>query len=581
MNDIASGFQDHLTFCQQSLSVRNKGGEIIPYLPAPAQIKLNKAIEQARRERRPPRIVYLKARQVFVSTGTAGRFFHETAFTPGQHTMVVAHELKSARNLWGYYDLFQSTYKPFGARPLGAIHLDALSKRSQGAGELEWANGSWIKIATADNVETGRSFTVQRLHLSEYAFYRDARTLMAALIKMVPDSLDSIVVVESTANGVGNDFWQLWQVANDPAARSEWIPLFCAWHEHPEYQRRLPCPKGEFFASLDAEERELMQQFRLSLEQLAWRRWSIHTEFRGDAELFRQECPSTPEEAFRTSGRPVFSEKHLARMPLIREAIAGRLEEELIGTQRRISFLPVERGELTVYKKPEAGHLYAIGADTAMGRDLSEGKGTADPDYSVANVLDIDSGEQVANLRGRIDPPTFGAYLCTLGRWFNFAFIVLEVNYTGLGTVPELLRQGYPPAMLYHRPVTPDDLTHMGTETSFGRVGWKTTPVTRPQMLSRLAQAIREMTVIIRCPQTLQECRTFVYHPDGKPAGQQGCHDDEVFSIGLALVGLEAFPRQLRSGATSRQQVAAVHKYGRRGEQDDDSRPSHLVRLRR
>lgn len=560
--------------------MRNKAGAIVPYEPAPAQIRLHEGIERQRKAKQPVRIVNLKARQVFVSTAVAGRFFQETAFTAGQHTIVVAHDLKAARNLWSYYDLFSREYKPFGAAPVGAILQPRVVKRDQGEGIIEWENGSWLRIATAENVHTGRSFTVQRLHLSEFSFYRDARTLMAALMQMVPDSLDSMVVVESTANGVGNEFHQLWKEAVDPLSRSGWLALFFGCWEHPWYRRGLPCSKGEFLASLTQEDIELMREYRLDAEQLAWRHWIIATAFGGDDQLFRQEYPSTPEEAFLVSGRPVFSYQHLERMPVIRGAITGRLEEQHIGTSHGISFVPHERGELTVYRKPERGHLYAIGTDTAQGIDAADGKGTADPDFCVAEVFDVDSGEQVSKLRLRCDPSIFGQYVCTLGRWYEWAYLVLDAALVGLATIAEVLRQEYPVGMLYHHQQAPDDLTHMSPQTTLGRVGFKTTAITRPQLISDLGRAIREMSIIIRDPNTVQECRTFVYGTDGKPAGQRGTHDDEVLALGLALIGIEHFPRQLRQQATPRQQAVRVERYGQPVEQSDRGR-GRMVRLRR
>lgn len=558
MKDIYEGFWHHQTFAEQCLSVRNKLGAEIPYQLAPSQLKLAAAIEQQQKLGKPIRIVILKARQVFFSTGTAGHFLHRTAFRSGQHTMVIADEKEGARDIFAYYQTFQRSYQRFG----DVIRQPALVSDKDGL--MEWANGSWIRVQTARNTRTGRSVSVRNLHLSEYAFYLNARKLMTGLMQSVPDDPKTSVIVESTANGVGNAFHKLWQLATDPEIESDWIGLFFAWWEHPEYDRPLDVAPQILQESLSKEESDMAKQFSLSLEQLNWRRWAIVNKCENDVERFRQEYPSFPEEAFRASGRPRLSFVHLQRMPIIREALTGELEVEQLGPRPEIYFNPGERGALTLYRKPERGHIYTIGADTCWGLDANEGEGTPDPDWSVGNVLDVESGEQVAKLRARMEPAEFGRYLAVLGRWYFWAFLVPEVNNTGIGTVEELLRQQYPPAMLYHRRGNPDDLTHQQT-SSVTRVGWMTSSRTRPQLISKLDRAIREQAVFIRDPHTLQECYTFVIKPNGTVAGQEGCHDDEVFALALAVVGIETFPSRIRE-----QQVGervAVKKYGKAGEQ--------------
>lgn len=549
---LIEDFSDHKLFAERCLSIARKDGTVVPYRFAPAPEKLRLAVDDLRRKRRPVRIVYLKARQVFVSTATAARFFHEVPFNSGQKALVVAHDLEAANEIFGYYRFFVESYRPFG----GIITLPRLKQDNRNV--LRWANGSYIRVATANNVKKGRAFSLRYLHLSEFAFWRDAKTLMAALMNAVPDDPDTMVIVESTANGVGNPFWELWQRANDPTAGSEWTPLFCAWWEHPEYAARVE-DRARFQRSLTEEERELARRYGLSLEQLAWRRWAIATKCDGNPDTFRQEYPACPEEAFLFSGRPRFSHQHLGRMPVIRDAPVGELEEVAIGPKTHIQFVQRERGPLTLYKRPAEHRCYVIGVDVAEGRD-SAGRDALvrDPDYSVACVLDRDTGEQVAKLRGRMEPTVFGAYVATLGRWYNWAFLVPEANGPGLALLAELQHRGYPPGLIYRRQPQPDD--PLDTE-SLSRLGWRTTTITRQQLIARLDRAIREMSVLIHDPNTLSECRTFVVHPDGRPAAQAGCHDDEVIALALAVVGLE---QAHTLAPVARQEKTTVGHYGLR-----------------
>ena len=96
-------------------------------------------------------------------------------------------------------------------------------------------------------------------------------------------------------------------------------------------------------------------------------------------------------------------------------------------------FRPRRNGILTIWKRPERGHLYVIGADTAQGRDVNRGEGTAKGDFSVDQVRDADTGEQVARLRARISERAHAEQLNMLARWYNLAFVVPEIA-GGYGT---------------------------------------------------------------------------------------------------------------------------------------------------
>ena len=576
VRQVHDGFLNHQTFAENTLDVRFKDGHIGPYRLQPAQLKLWRAVKKQRDAGQPVRIVYLKGRQVMVSSGTAGIFFQELAFHAGRHARIVAHESGAAGDIFDYYKTFDSTYRKF----CGVIDKSKLVADAQH--HLKWANGSWARIQSAANLSSGRSATVSLWHLSEFGFWQNSQVLMRGIMGSVPKTADSAVIVESTANGVGNEFHQLCLRAQDPANDGGWLFVFSSWHEHPEYQKPLTVPANQFQDSLSKEEQALKVRFSLSLEQLYWRRWTIQHEFGGDVDGFRQEYPADPEEAFIHSGRPRFSLKHLNRMPIVDDGLTGDLVVDAFGPHKIVQFVEINKsagdgltGELeadsldpdknlqfvenaksalTVYRKPQQGHYYTIGGDTSEGKDINEGKGNLDPDYSVACVLDADTGEQVAKLRERIEPAEFGRCLTVLGTWYNHAFLVVEVDGIGLSTMDEILRQGYPSEMIYHRRVQADDLTRRA-RGRVQRVGWKTSTVTRPQMISRLDSAIREMSIWIRDPHTKQECCTFVIKPSGKVEGQTSCHDDEVFALGLAIVGIEGYPdsaRQTRAGEVQR-----------------------------
>jgi hypothetical protein len=76
-----------------------------------------------------------------------------------------------------------------------------------------------------------------------------------------------------------------------------------------------------------------------------------------------------------------------------------------------------------VYALPIPGRRYVVGADPAEGNPTSES--------SALEVLDVDSGEQMASLAGRYEPATFAAHVDTVGRYYNYAAVLVERNNHG------------------------------------------------------------------------------------------------------------------------------------------------------
>jgi hypothetical protein len=89
-----------------------------------------------------------------------------------------------------------------------------------------------------------------------------------------------MVIIESTANGY-DDFKDMWDDA--VAGKSQFVPVFCAWWELDGYRKAY-----DGFTLTD-EELKLKELYNLDNEQIAWRRWCIHNNCRGDVNLFTQE----------------------------------------------------------------------------------------------------------------------------------------------------------------------------------------------------------------------------------------------------------------------------------------------------
>jgi hypothetical protein len=558
---IEADFRDHRKWAEETLPVTTKAGNVIPYRLAPGPLKLWHAIQKQREAEQAVRVIVLKSRQVYISTEVAAYYTQEVAFNRGQRAFVVSLDTDSAENIHGYYKQFVEGYQPFR----GVVKM---LPHQVFARDITFEGGGYIKIETANNLQGGRSFRLNHLHLSEYAFYRDAMKMAAGLVNAVPHAPHTSIIKESTANGVENEFHEDWLEASDPTSGSAYLAVFLGYWEHPE--NRLPvADPARFQDSLTRDELEEQKRYQLTLHQLMWRRVMIQDVCRGSVELFRQEHPGNPEEAFLQSGRPRFSREHMARMPVIDPPLVGELEAfQNSPVSRVISILPNNPGSVVIYQKPAKGRSYVIGVDVAEGIDVSE-KDSAkkDPDYTVACVLDRDTGEQVAKLRGRIWPSEAGPQVATLAEWYNWAFVVPERNSVGVALIDALKLAGYPLYLIFSGQPTADDMDPGKME--FMRLGWSTSPVSRVQLISALDESIRTLSVLVRDRHTLSELRTFVIWPNGAAKAQRRKHDDEVIALALANIGIRFAPSDTRLSQLRALQPASmrlnptVQQYGK------------------
>lgn len=529
MERMIAGFSDHTKFCEH-LAIRNKEGATVPYRISPAGQKLNRSIRKQELSGSPIRQVVLKASQVWMTSSASAEIFRRVPFFPGRRALVLADSEMHADLIFDYFRQFMESYaqRPYGAEYESSVLLPDLVKDTERW--IRWANDSSALVGTAYNVDIGRSAPYNWALLSEAAFYRDLGTLMTGLMQRIPRSPDSGVIVESTANGMGGDFYDLCQLAMDPRKHTGWGFVFFGWWEHPE--NRIEVPPG--FKLMREELRELTT-YNLRMDQIAWRRWMIETACEGKVERFKQEHPGSPEEAFQSSGRTIFDMQAVNRMPAIRNAPRGKLEVIDTGVEKRVQFLQSEdgRGELVVYHPPRRGGRYCIGIDHAEGIDpgAKKGAGNSDPDYSCATVIDIHTGEECAKLKERYEPSPWAERVYWLGKYYNWAFLTPEQKAVGKAVIGQLLTLQYPTDLIYSKQRDPSDRR----TPLLQELGFDTNSIFRPVLISGLDRALREGAIQLHDPETIQQLREFVRKPNGREEGVT--HDDDVFSAALAVEG--------------------------------------------
>lgn len=223
------------------------------------------------------------------STYVGARFYHQVTHRFGCQAFILTHALDATQNLYQMAKRFFE-HTPDVVRP-------AVSKSN--AKELIFGIlDSGYKLGTAENKNVGRSSTIQLFHGSECAFWNNAAELATGILQAIPNTPNTEVILESTANGVGNFFHQKWQEAE--SGLSDFIAIFVPWYWQPEYSTPL---KPGFVATVYEE--ELITYYGLTFEQLNWRRGKIQelsvNGMDGD-KGFCQEYPMNATEAFVLTG---------------------------------------------------------------------------------------------------------------------------------------------------------------------------------------------------------------------------------------------------------------------------------------
>lgn len=493
-------------YIEEYVKIRNKKSKIIPLKFNEPQLKYYNTIKELKKQNRPIRIIILKARQMGFSTATEGIFFKETATKPNINTAIVAHKEDSTTNLFNMSKLMYNEL-PDEIKP---------EKKASNAKELVFDNKdgtglkSKIKCMTAGGEGVGRSDTINNLHLSELAFWQgDKKTTLLGLLQAVPNNPDTMIIIESTANGF-EYFKELWD--NAVAGKNDFIPIFIGWNELQEYQ--MPYTGFE----LTKEEKELQRLHGVTLEQLTWRRWCIANNCGGDIEQFKQEYPITPEEAFISTGKCYFNKENVInRMQETKEPISvGSFIYDYDGLKiKNIKWQEDETGSIKIYEMPNKRRPYVLSGDTA-------GEGS---DSFTGHVIDNVTGEQVAVLKQEFDEISYTRQMYCLGKFYNDALIGIEANYTSY-PIKELTRLEYINQYVREK----EDSYASKYQKSFG---FKTTSITRPVILAELQTIVKEEINKINDKETLQEMLTFIKNEKGRPEAQQGYHDDLVMALAI------------------------------------------------
>jgi hypothetical protein len=416
----------------------------------------------------------LKARQIGWTTLVAGHQFWLAYFSPDQNIIDISRTEREA------VLLLKKTKYGFRNMPKWMLERGPQSTVEHQQ-KMVFDNGSQItSMPSASDPARGESATL--IVVDEWAFLPNPEEAWAS-IEPVADVGGRIIGL-STANGSGNFFHQMWVGAE--TRTNQFSPMFYPWSAN--------------------EERDDDWYENKKRSMTSWQ--------------LAQEYPSDPESAFIKSGRTVFDVDDLLQKIIPEEPMVGTLVQR--GALNNFDWLPNhDRNALDpvlVWQLPDPHKAYVVGADVAEGLDWG--------DYSAAHVIEVQSGDVVAEWHGHIPADLFGEEIYKLATWYNTALVGIESNNHGLTTITSLRRCGYKRIFRRRRV----NSTKGNTPTT--EYGWHTNKSTKPLMIDELGRAIREQDIFLRCAGTLGELRTYVRDEKGSMGGSP--HDDRVMSLAIA-----------------------------------------------
>lgn len=459
----------------------------------------------------------LKARQFGFTTFYCIDYLDEALWVPGMACAILGHEREAVDMI---FEIVRRAFVnlPEEIKPKVKTDTTRMLRFTMRYDGTPLDNSIYIALKL-------RSGTVQKLHITEIAYIKDLQELAAGSKQAVP--LTGSISEETTANGFNefyDSFMERWQ---QPVGELDYQTYFYPWFDNPEYSLPGVLP----IEMRTKSENEIADKYKLTDGQLLWRRWKMNDLKRSQTvgigltgeQLFKQEYPSNPLEAFQSGAGHVFDPEKIeatkAVDPMTIEQILAYITQTYTG---QVADEQLEKSKSLLQKGVEFWELPQPGRKYVMGVDPSDGQGA---DYGAIDVWDDEAMAQVAQFRGKLRPDELAELTSELGYYYNEAFAGVENNM--LSTILFLVKI----YSRYYFTTKIDEKTFKKTK----HIGWSTNSKTRDVMIDDFNIAFDEGNLIIRSRHTLSEMKTFVKKDNGKREHADGKNDDVLFGGFIAL----------------------------------------------
>ena len=176
-----------------------------------------------------------------------------------------------------------------------------------------------------------------------------------------------------------------------------------------------------------------------------------------------------------------------------------------------------------IWEEPQPDRQYL------MVSDIARGDGT---DYSVAHIFDVATMNQVAEYQGKITPDMFAPVLYSMGSEYNDALLVIENNSFGIGVLTRLRELAYK-NLYFSVKSTHEYVDEMMAEAIGGVAGFTMSMKTRPLVIAKFEEFVRNKLITINSVRLANEIKTFVWH-NGRPQAMRSYNDDLVIAASIA-----------------------------------------------
>lgn len=519
-------YTDFPYYSKHNLKIATKEDGLIPFTLNEVQLLLEDITVDIEARGLLVRLLILKARQEGVSTYSTGKSFWKTSNNKNKYAAIITHEPPATQELFNMQKRFYRNLEPEFKAETKYNNAKILEFNNDEGTGLD----SSVKVATAGVKDFGSGQMIHFLHISELSKWprENEEDLLTSLFQCVPDAKDTSIVIESTAKGVGGEFYKMYWAARymyeiyledgiakwkitinkdaDPA--NIYSAIFIPWFVFKKYSM-------DVFEGFErtAEEKLLVKRFGISDRQLVWYRYVLANKCKGNKKIRDQEYPCTARSAFLGSGTPAFDIEQL--IELKKKCVPPI--KKLVYNHAKRAIIPDPEGNIDVWDMPRNGCSYLISADIAEG--LVHG------DFDSATVWNHMTKKQVAHFHGHMSPFKFAYLLFRLGLMYNAAWLVPERNNHGMAVVEKLLELEYPNIYIEVIPDPP----HKPRK----RFGWFTSKKNRPLIIDTLIDDVADGTHGICCPETFMEMMNFRRQDDGKIEADPGTFDDRVLDAAI------------------------------------------------
>jgi hypothetical protein len=526
--------------------------KIIPFILNRPQRKLLHAIIKMYEANLPVRIIICKARQWGGST-LVQLFMQwlQTFRHDRWHSVIATHVENQARVIRSMFTRVAKFHPP----EAGAITMRNFEGSAKN--KLIVESEAIISIGSMQQPDNLRSQDIMMAHLSEVGLWKETEgkkpeDLIQTIVGAIPYIAGTMIVQESTAKGVGNYFHRAWQHAVQ--GKNNDTPVFVAWHEIKMYQQDIAGNVAEFIRSFTDYDYFLWQS-GATLEGIFWYRTKLK-EFKGDVWRMQSEFPTTPDEAFQSDARRVFSPIYVktAEQYIKEPLMTGELSAKARTGRDALTdirFAEQPAGNLKIWIAPTNQQFNSSTIQQISNRFcgfLDIGGRTHDADWSVLSIIDrlpVLKGQPVelaAQWRGHTDQDILAWTAAMICQWYDHALLGVEVNslkrkgeetdhsFTILDTIAEHYDN------LFHRTSIED--IRAGIPKKWG---FHTNKASKEMILDNLNAALRDASFIEHAQEAVDEYNCFEEKPDGSKGAVEGAHDDIVISRAGALWLAQSF----------------------------------------